>query len=279
MRIHGLDFTSAPNKRKPLTLASGWLANGRLTIETLEKWPHFRGFEVFLQNQGPFVVGMDFAFGQPLALLDALNFPHDWSQYVERIDSMGKHEWVAMIDRFVHAQPKGQKLLFRHTDRLAGAQSPMKMYYIPVGRMFFQGATRLWASELSVLPNRPRNDDRIAIEVYPALIVRKLVGRNSGYKSDNRAQQTINAVQARSAILTQIVDQCSSLYGFSLSIAPELQTILVDDASGDHLDAVLSTVQAGWAYKQRNHNYGIPPDAHPAEGWIVDPELLEKYDG
>ena len=42
---------------------------------------------------------------------------------------------------------------------------------------------------------------------------------------------------------------------------------LVDDASGDRLDAVLCLVQAAWAAGQPG--YGMPPDADPVEGWIV----------
>jgi hypothetical protein len=42
---------------------------------------------------------------------------------------------------------------------------------------------------------------------------------------------------------------------------------LVDDASGDRLDAVLCLVQAAWAAAQPG--YGMPADVDPVEGWIV----------
>ena len=49
---------------------------------------------------------------------------------------------------------------------------------------------------------------------------------------------------------------------------------MVQDPTGDQLDAVLCAIQAAWAYSQAAQNYGIPPDCDPVEGWIVDPNLL-----
>jgi len=37
---------------------------------------------------------------------------------------------------------------------------------------------------------------------------------------------------------------------------------------------VLCAIQAAYAHRQREHNYGIPPDCDPLEGWIIDPGLL-----
>jgi hypothetical protein len=47
---------------------------------------------------------------------------------------------------------------------------------------------------------------------------------------------------------------------------------LVDDASGDSLDAVLCLVQAAWAVSRQAQGatrYGLPDDMDPLEGWIV----------
>ena len=46
---------------------------------------------------------------------------------------------------------------------------------------------------------------------------------------------------------------------------------LIDDASGDALDAVLCLLQAAWALQQQRQghgNWGLP-DFDPLEGWIV----------
>jgi hypothetical protein len=42
---------------------------------------------------------------------------------------------------------------------------------------------------------------------------------------------------------------------------------LVDDASGDRLDAVLCLAQAAWAAARPGH--GVSREVDPVEGWIV----------
>ena len=44
---------------------------------------------------------------------------------------------------------------------------------------------------------------------------------------------------------------------------------LIEDASGDSLDAVLCLVQAAWAARQGAPRYGLPQSFDPLEGWIV----------
>ena len=276
MRIYGLDFTSAPSKRKPLTLACCTLAGDVLRLDALESMPSFSGLEAFLRSDGPWVCGMDFAFGQPRKLIDNLGFPKDWQAYVELVESMGKREWVGTVSRYMQVREAGDKLHFRPVDRLANAQSPMKMYFIPVGRMFYEGARRLAASGVSVLPNRPTDDDRVVLEVYPALLVREVVGRGSAYKHDDPSQQAAHAEQTRADILAGVREIAPARYGLGLDVPTALTQQLIADPSGDRLDALLCAVQAGWA--QRTDGYGIPPDIDPLEGWIVDPQLREKYD-
>jgi len=279
MRIYGIDFTSAPSKKKPITVAVCTYDEDQLCVEGLDTLPHFGDFEAFLATDGPWVTGMDFAFGQPRKFVDNMGFPTDWEAFVDLIEQMGKKEWVRTVDKYMQPREKGDKLHFRPIDRLTGAQSPMKMYFIPVGRMFYEGARRLAAADVSVIPNRPRPSSRVALEVYPALIVRKLMGRGSKYKSDDTRAQTDTAAAKRSFIIRQLPRLCETDYGFSLQIAPGLTSALVDDPTGDQLDAVLAAVQAAWGYTRRHENYGVPEDVDPIEGWIVDPETLEATDG
>lgn len=79
----------------------------------------------------------------------------------------------------------GDKEHLRVTDQLARSKSPQKLYGVPVGKMFYEGAKRLLESPVSILPVRPSDDNRIAIEAYPALVVRRWIG-NQSYKSDTK---------------------------------------------------------------------------------------------
>jgi hypothetical protein len=275
MDIYGVDFTSAPRKRKPITLARCRLTDGVLCVDALDALPTFADFEAFLQGGGAWVAGMDFPFGQPRKLIENLNFPRTWAGYVELIAAMGKNEWVDTVKAYMALRQKGDKLHFRVTDRVAGAQSPMKMSFIPVGRMFYEGAPRLLNSPVSIPPVRPTDDPRAVLEVYPALVARKFAGRGSGYKSDDKDQQTERAAATRQTILDGLRMECRDAYGFDLRLSDSIEAALVDDPTGDKLDAVLCAVQAGWAHTQ--DNYGIPPGADPLEGWIIDPDLFEKY--
>ena len=55
--------------------------------------------------------------------------------------------------------------------------------------------------------------------------------------------------------------------GLRLKASPALRERLIDDASGDALDAVLCLMQAGWASLEPG--FGLPDEVDPLEGWIV----------
>lgn len=52
---------------------------------------------------------------------------------------------------------------------------------------------------------------------------------------------------------------------------------LADDPKADGLDALLCAVQAAWAWRQREHQFGMPADCDPLEGWIADPATAPGY--
>ena len=47
-----------------------------------------------------------------------------------------------------------------------------------------------------------------------------------------------------------------------------------DDPSGDHLDSLICAIQAAWAWRNRNDNFGAPSSTDTLEGWIADPMLF-----
>jgi hypothetical protein len=106
---------------------------------------------------------------------------------------------------------------------------------------------------------------RVALEGYPGLLARELIGARS-YKSDDPARQDAARLIARKDIVAAL-EQGRTRLGLRLKLSPAWHEQLVDDASGDHLDAVLCLVQAAWASGRRG--YGLPPQLDPLEGWIV----------
>ncbi len=276
MRIFGLDFTSAPSPRKPITCAVGKLDSTTLLIENTIALPTFTAFEAFLQQEGPWIAAFDFPFGQPRKLLTNLNWPQTWAGYVQHCATLGKIAFEETLTHYQANRPAGDKQHTRMTDRLAGARSPMMLHRVPVGKMFFQGAPRLLHSEVSILPCRPNETNRIALEGYPALVAQCWIGK-TGYKSDERKKQSAEQQATRQRIIDAICSvELRTAYGINLELNQTLASRLIWEPMGDELDAVLCAIQAAWAYTQREQNYGISSICDSIEGWIVDPVMLER---
>jgi hypothetical protein len=273
MRIYGVDFTSAPRRAKPITVAACRFDGDRLILEGQEALADFAAFEAFLVRSGPWVAGLDFPFGLPRHLLDNLGWPADWAAVVSRVAAMDMDAFVALLKEYRTPRPRGEKQHRRLTDERAKSASPMMLYGVPVGRMFFRGAPRLLASGVSILPNHPTESDRVIVEAYPALAARRWIGRTS-YKSDTRRKQTAAQAAARRAIVDGLRgDSCRTAYGFDVVLSDARAAELVDDPQGDVLDGLLAALPAAWAWTRRDSGWGIPPGVDPAEGWIVDPGL------
>ncbi len=276
MRIFGLDFTSAPSLRKPITCAIGELRESMLLINDTITLPTFNAFETFLQQKGPWIAAFDFPFGQPQKLLANLHWPQTWEGYVQHCAILGKTTFEETLTQYQASRPAGDKQHTRVTDKLARARSPMMLHRVPVGKMFFQGAPRLLYSGVSVLPCCPNAVDTIALEGYPALVAQHWIG-NVGYKSDERKKQSPEQQTARQRIVNGILsNELETQYGIRLDLGQTLANRLVQEPMGDELDAVLCAIQAAWAYTRREQNYGIPPNCNAIEGWIVDPVMLER---
>lgn len=271
MLILGIDFTSAPSRRKPITCARGQRRAGQLTLESIEALTDFDAFTRCLEQPGPWVAGLDFPFGQPRSLVEARGWPSDWAGYVTHIGAWSMAEFEVELAAFRASRPPGHKHPLRLTDKLAQACSPLMLFGVPVGRMFFRGAPRLLRSGVSVRPGQPTGDPRLALEAYPKLVARRWV--KGGYKHDTRTRQTEAQAEARRGILRGLRSTLfRDTYGFEVTLPRALGDALIEDPSGDRLDAALCAVQAAWAAGQPG--YGVPAHADAREGWIVDPALL-----
>ncbi len=271
MRVYGIDMTSSPSPRKPLTCAHCTLEPGRLIVEDVRCLPTFEELESQLASPGPWIAGMDFPFGQARRFLENARWPFRWSDYVEKVGALKREEFVQKLEDYKHAREAGDREHRRKTDCLAGSISPQKLYGVPVAKMFFEGANRILRSGAHIPPVHEGDRSRVIVEAYPGILARSL--SKSGYKNDTRSKQTDEQRVSRETILRGLrTEAFVELFGFSLEAPP----CLAEDRSGDKLDAVLCAAQAAWAWTMRDRNFGIPDDADPAEGWIVDPHLLQR---
>jgi len=271
MKVYGIDFTSVPGPKKAISYAQCNLTKEVLTLEHLDSLASFPEFEDFLRRPGPWVAGMDFPFGQPRKLIENIDWPETWERTIRQISGMSRSEFVHVLETYCQSRAIGDKHHLRLTDRAARSRSPMMLYRVPVGKMFFEGAPRLLRAGVNIPPCHPSADPRTALEVYPALVARRWIGHRS-YKTDTIKQQTPERRSARAEILSQLrTDEAKNNFGFVVELHDDDTNLMTQDGTGDRLDSLLGAVQAGWAYTQRDRNFGIPANCDPLEGWIVDP--------
>ena len=276
MRIHGLDFTSAPGKRKPLIALGCELKAGILRVEGSHEMTDFSGFEEFLRLPGPWVCGMDFPFGQPRSLVETLGWPLSWEGYVGKVGAMPKKDFEDAIRADMAQRPKGSKWRYRLADKRSDSSSAMMLFRVPVGKMFYRGAPRLLASDVSVVPCRPTDDDRVVVEAYPAVVARRFLDRTS-YKNDDRSKQTPEQRSAREKLLSGLQSpELKKDYGFEVRMDDSWKEEFIREPGADALDSLSCAVQAAWAYTRRDRDYGVPAECDPLEGWILDPALLHE---
>jgi hypothetical protein len=141
----------------------------------------------------------------------------------------------------------------------------MKWVNPPVAWMLHAGVPLLLEAGLHLPALHDGDRSRVALEGYPGLLVRELIGRRP-YKSDDRARHTPERLIARIDIVDAL-EQGRTRLALRLRLSHAQRAALVDDASGDRLDAVLCLMQAAWAAGQPD--YGLPAAVDPLEGWIV----------
>ena len=267
MRIYGVDFTCAPRKAKPITVASGRLTGNTLKLEQVERLGDFAAFEAFLARPGPWLGGFDFPFSLPCGLVRDLGWPAEWPALVAHCSALTRLELRTVLDTYRASRPAGSKYVHRKTDGPAGSSSPMKLVNPPVALMFHEGARRLAAAGVHLPGLRDGDSARVALEAYPGLLARKQLGIRDSYKSDTRRDHTAARHAARKRIVRAL--KAGAPLGIRLELAGALERSLLDDGSGDLLDAAICAVQGAWGWKRRLVNFGLPLNGVPGEGWIV----------
>ena len=270
MTLYGLDFTSRPTRQKPLTLAEGTLRQTTLHVTAIHRLEHFPAWEAILATPGPWLMACDFPFGLPRDLLRFLAWPcPTWAASITHLRRIPRAGLEPLFKTYRDAHPAGQKYAHRATDLAARSSPSMKLVNPPVGLMLYEGAPRLLDAHLTLPGLHLGDPEKIALEAYPALLARAVLGRTP-YKNDTRAKQTPAHHQARATLLAE----APALLHLTLALPPALAASALADPSGDTLDALLCLLQA--AHSTQLKNYGLPPTPDPLEGHILGPYLPPK---
>ena len=249
MLIHGVDFTSRPSHRKPLTVATA--DNG--VIVSLQCFAQLDLFEEWL-TEATGTIGIDAPFGYPVELCQQLFPGKTWSEIAEDLSIYRPLDRIAplasQVKEFRDARPVGNKEPKRLTDRESNSASAMKFFQPPVGRMAARLLPILLRSMHNILPVKPTESSVSVVEVYPAKWTRShtIVG---GYKD------RLGLEEERRALLHR------TRFEFSIGTAE----FAIADEKGDLVDAIIACEQvATWI------EAGRPMPSSPQvnlEGWII----------
>lgn len=263
--VFGVDFTSRPGRSKAIVIAGGRMLAGVLVLDSLVRQTGFAEFEAWLRRPGPWVAGFDFPFSLPRPLIEAYRWPAHWP---ELMCWLARQERADLRDRFrawCDARPPGAKFAHRACDIPAGASPSMKWVNPPVAWMLKEGAPRLLSAGVSIPGLHAGDPQRVALEAYPGFVVRQLT--RASYKSDDAAKQTPERAAARQRIVDGLA--AGAVLGIGLRLESGLRRRILEDGTGDALDAVICAMQAAWGWQRRERKFGLPMDVDPLEGWIV----------
>lgn len=263
----GCDFSSSPSRRKPIVLALGHASGGRVVLERLERIESLEAFAGWLAQPLQWTGGFDVPFGLPRELVAQLGWPLAWRECMAHYAGLTRAQIRETFAAFCDARPVGGKFAHRAFDRRAGSSPSMKWVNPPVAYMLHAAMPLLLAAGVHLPGLHDGDTRRVALEAYPGLLARELIGHRS-YKNDAKAKQTPERLIARKDMLTAL-EMGRTRLGVRLKLTHAQRDALAHDASGDSLDAVLCLLQAAWAQQQGAPLYGLPPDLDPLEGWIL----------
>ncbi len=264
MRIFGIDFTSTPTRRKPITVAHAVLEDSVLAIDDIERLESLDAFETWLRTPGPWVGGFDFPFGLPRVLIEHLRWPTEYEALMEQVARHTRAELRELFKAFCDARPSGAKFAHRACDVPAGSSPSMKWVNPPVAYMLHAGVPRLLAGDVHLPALRQGDPKRVALEAYPGYLARKIT--RASYKSDQPALQTPARQEERERILDALMLGQAGI-PIHVRLVPTLELTIAENGSGDLLDAVICALQA--AHASTLPQWGLPAQTDPIEGWIA----------
>lgn len=272
MTVLGVDFTSAPRPRKPLTAAVGRLLtvsrDSVYRLEAIRELGSLAAFDDLLREPGDWIGGFDLPFGQARTLIEHEGWPTDWRQFVAFYCGQPREQLRAVFRRWCDGRPAGDKFAWRKADKPAGSSPAMRWTNPPVAWMMHAGIGRMLAAGLAFPAHRAAGRgaarSRIALEAYPGFTARQVCTRS--YKSDTPSAQTPDRRANRRRILDSLTAGTAGL-AVRLEVSRSLANRMLADGAGDLLDAAICGLQAAHASLQPR--YGFPRDLDPLEGWIA----------
>jgi hypothetical protein len=234
-------------------------------LQQLRRLESLDAYAATLNEPGPWVGAFDFPFSLPRELVETLGWPTAWLAVMQHYRSLARSEIREHFAAFCNARPAGGKFAHRACDLPAGSSPSMKWVNPPVAFMLQAGVGPLIDAGCDIPGLHAGDPTRVALEAYPGLLAREILGRRS-YKADDKARQD----DARRVARTELVDALQTGHtrlALCLKLTPEQRTALIEEPQGDLLDAVLCLMQAGWASQRTG--WGLPADMDPLEGWIV----------
>jgi len=270
--VIGIDFTSAPRARKPLTVAVGRLVEtaggAAYCLDQIRELGTLAAFDDLLREPGDWLGGFDLPFGQPRTLIEHEGWPTDWPEFVRFYCGQPRESLRDVFRRWCGDRPAGDKFAWRQADRPAGSSPAMRWTNPPVAWMMHAGIGRMLAAGLAFPAHRVAGRGparrRIALEAYPGFTARQACKKS--YKSDTPAMQTPERRAHRRTILAALVAGAAGL-DVRLEVPPAIARRMLADGAGDLLDAAICGLQA--AHASLLPRYGLPRDLDPLEGWIA----------
>ena len=239
MEFRGIDFSSAPTAKKPVTLVICAFDGPVLKVTENHRLATLPEFEAALLSKGPWVTGLDFPFCFARAFYTGMGWPTGWSQLARLLSGTLKSDYIDQHEAFRARQPEGQKHIPRGMDRLTGGAAPNNVVNPPVGRMLYEGVPRLWQAGVDVPGLFCGDESRRAVEAYPAIAAKHLIG-TTAYK-DGKPEDARRRLDLRRELISALAKP--NRFGF----CAEIPMSLADDPAGDDLDAAICAVQAAWA--------------------------------
>jgi hypothetical protein len=309
MRLHGIDFTSAPRRGKPIAVASGSLAVGRpvLRVDSIEPLVDFSSFEAWLCRPGPWLAVFDLPFGLPRELLEALGWlapatlcgappggcertgagePVSAGERTvagaEPADLEDDSPWACTIRR-VAALPRPEFVsLLRGfcAARPPGGKFAHRRADGPAG----SSPSMKWVNPPVALMLHAATPRLLAAGVCLPGLHRGDPERIAleGYpghlaraivgRTSYKSDAAAGRTPQRRAAREAILSALRTgehPLGLIVDCDPPLAQSCLDDATADRLDALLCLVQAAWAWQRRDEGFGLPEAIDPVEGWIV----------